>query len=63
MELESHVVVELVLDRSYRSPGIERHVRVHAYLELELHRIYILRVVLYYGQQADPFNLSTELIN
>ena len=58
---KSHVVVELVLDQSYGSPGDADYVRVHTYLELEIHRIYIFLVVLYLGQQTDPFNLIFSL--
>ena len=45
---QSHIVVELILDRSYRSPGAANYVCVHVYLELEIHRIYIFLVVLLY---------------
>ena len=61
MELESLVTVELVLDHNHRLHGRVRHELTHAYLELELHRIYILRVVHYRGQHPDPFNLVFNL--
>ena len=59
--LEFPDLVEFVWDKDYLSPVAHDNVTDQRDLELELHRIYILHVLVETGQQVDPITLVFSL--